>query len=228
MQSYPATTEALETRLLLVADGFADVVVEFFDSREVELVAPYGRGTSGPVEVPVSLDVVLGSDMPGRESFLSLPTDSYVTVAFVDETILNGPGQDFHVVEEGAAGDRARIEISADNRSFSEIGTATGGTTTSFDLSSIGFRGAVRFVRVVGLDNNGASRGFDLANIQVPAGSMGVGTGLPGTPRGGVTIIAHGFQPFGGIDNETPPWCGHRGRLHFHPSRRPRCEARPD
>ncbi|NEP81125.1 MAG: hypothetical protein F6K39_24990, partial [Okeania sp. SIO3B3] len=59
--------------------GFADVVLDYFDSGAGPIPGPYGNDV--PVE-PVSLDIILGSDEDG---FLSLPTDSFVTVGFTDE-----------------------------------------------------------------------------------------------------------------------------------------------
>ncbi|MFZ5828641.1 MAG: hypothetical protein ACOY3P_01065 [Planctomycetota bacterium] len=148
------------------AIGFADVVLDFYDSGRGPLPGPYG-GTypGGPgFPMPVSLDVVLGSDPgpTGYQDFLSLPLDSYVTVGFTDETAIDGPGYDVFIRETGGNGERANVYVSADLSSFILLGTAVDNGMTSFDLASIGFTDPVKGVKIVGLDNLGGSPGFDV------------------------------------------------------------------
>jgi len=164
--------------------GFADVVLEYFDSGAGPMAGPYG-GLSGiggafPVSVPTS--VVLGDDVAGSETFLSLPTGSYVTVGFIDETVIDGVGNDIFIREIGGSGERADVFVSKDNINFVFLGTALDSGTTSFDLSSIGFADPVTAIKIVGLDNGGGSPGFDVVSIQVLPGSIGPGTvPVPGT-----------------------------------------------
>ncbi|MGZ8770279.1 MAG: hypothetical protein ACXWXJ_04690, partial [Aeromicrobium sp.] len=153
--------------------GFADVVVDYYDSGAGPMAGPYG-GLSGiagafPVAVPVS--VVIGSDVVGLETFLSLPTGSYVTVGFTDETVVDGIGDDIFIQEIGAAGETAQVFVTSDFISFFLLGIANDSTTTAFDLASIGWAGAVTGVRIVGLDNFGGSPGFDVVSVQVLPGS---------------------------------------------------------
>jgi len=159
------------------AIGFADVVLDFFDSGAGPIAGPYG-GTypDGPgFPISVSLDVVLGSDPgpTGYQDFLSLPTGSYVTVGFTDETAIDGPGDDIFVREIGGNGERADVFVSADLLDFVFLGTAIDNSTTAFDLASIGFTGLVQGVKIVGLDNGGDSPGFDVVNVEVLPGSVG-------------------------------------------------------
>lgn len=157
--------------------GYADVVLDYYDSGAGPLVGPYG-GTypTGPgFPIPVSTDVVLG-DEPGSTGFpdfLSLPRGSYVTVGFTDETVVDGVGNDIFIEEVGANGERADVYISSDLLNFIFLGVAVDDVTTAFDLASIGFVGQVRAVKIVGLDNFGGSPGFDVMNIQVLPGSIG-------------------------------------------------------
>ena len=164
--------------------GFADVVLNYSDSGAGPFAGPYGGlgGISGAFPVAVPLSVVLGSDVAGSESFLSLPTGSSITVGFIDETVIDGVGTDIVIREIGASGERAEVYVSKDNVTFVLLGIANDSVTTSFDLASIGFTDPVTAIRIVGLDSLGGSPGFDVVNIEVLPGSIGPGTvSAPGT-----------------------------------------------
>lgn len=159
--------------------GFADTVLEFFDSGAGPIAGPYGGTFPGSFPVSVSTNVVLGDDPNPTVDFLSLPTGSLVTVGFTDETVIDGPGNDIFIRETGANGERANVFISSDLITFTFLGVAQDDVTTSFDLSSIGFTDPVQAIRIVGLDNFGGSPGFDVVNVQVLPGSIGPGIGVP-------------------------------------------------
>ena len=147
--------------------GYADVVLEFFNSG-ASLPGSYGGiWPTGPFPVAVSPDVVLGPDGDDTQDFLSLSLGSYVTVGFTDEILSDGAGLAFFVTEVGNGGESANVFVSADNVTFSLIGIATADHASGFDLASIGFTGPVQSLRIVGRDNFGTSPGFDLANIRV-------------------------------------------------------------
>jgi len=157
--------------------GYADVVLDYYDSGAGPFAGPYG-GTypTGPgFPIPVSTSVVLEDDpgLTGYPDFLSLPTGSYITVGFTDETVIDGVGNDIFIQETGASGERANVFISSDLLNFIFLGVAADDVTTAFDLASIGFVGQVQAVKIVGLDNFGGSPGFDVMNIQVLPGSIG-------------------------------------------------------
>lgn len=154
--------------------GYADVVVDYFDSGAGPMPGPYGGlgGISGGYPVSVSTNVVIGNDVPGSETFLSLPTGSYVTVRFTDEFVINGPGNDIFIQEIGVGGEDANVFVSSDGISFTLLGVAQDDVTTSLDLNSIGFLGQVSYVKIVGLDNGGGSPGFDVVNVQGLPGSI--------------------------------------------------------
>lgn len=154
---------------------FADTVLEYFDSGLGPLPGPYGfvdpngNGLIEPGEPGVgtiSLNVVLGDEEFPSVDALSLPTGSFITVGFQNELIIDGPGNDIFIREVGAAGDRANVFVSADGVNFTFLGLAQDNVTTAFDLASVGFTEPVQAVRIVGLDNQGASPGFDVANVQ--------------------------------------------------------------
>lgn len=99
--------------------------------------------------------------------FVSLPSGSYVTVGFVDNIIFNAPNQnDIFIQEVGEASELADIYVSSDNGlTFTFFGKIDGGQTNAIDLEDIGYTGLVNAIKIVGLDNNGASPGFDVARI---------------------------------------------------------------
>jgi len=177
--SIPKQVQAIPTL------GFADVVLDFFDSGAGPLAGPYGgtwNGITGSYPIPVSLDVVLGDDPgfpPAFADFLSLPTGSFVIVGFTDETVIDGPGNDIFIREVGSLGERADVFISSDLSTFTFLGTALADITTSFDLASIGFGGSVQAIKIVGLDTLGGSPGFDVINIEVLPGSIGPAAPVP-------------------------------------------------
>ncbi len=163
--------------------GFADVVLDFYDSGTGPMAGPYG-GTfpGGPgFPIPVSLDVVLGNDPgpTGYTDFLSLPTGSYVTVGFTDESVIDGVGDDIYITELSNQGERAKVFVSSNSVDFTLLGIAGGGGASSFDLASIGFTSPVVAIKIVGLDNGGGSPGYDLVNVKVL--SVGPPVPIPGT-----------------------------------------------
>jgi len=154
--------------------GYADEVTAYFDSGAGPMVGPYGglNGAGGAFPVSVPTSVVLGSDTPGDETFLSLPTGSFVTVRFTDEVILDGAGNDIFIQEIGANGETANVFVSSDGIAFTFLGLAQDDVTTAFDLSSISFTDPVSYVRILGLDSLGGSPGFDVVNVQGLPGSV--------------------------------------------------------
>lgn len=165
-----------------VGDGFADVVLDYFDSGAGPIPGPYGGAGSGS-PVAVDVDVVIGNN----SSFLSLPTGSFVTVGFTDETVIDGPGNDIFIQEVGSAGEQAEVFVSFNLVDFTLLGIANGATITAFDLASIGFTNPVQAVKIVGLDSRGGSPGFDVVSVQVLPDSIGAAT-----PS---VIIASGIFP---------------------------------
>ncbi len=162
-----------------VADiGYADVVLDYFNSgANPAFPAPEAYGGEYPLgigfPVAVSPDVVLGDDPGPNVDFLSLPTGSFVTVGFTDETVIDGPGNDIFIQEVGAEGEEADVWVSHNNVDFTWLGIAADDGVTSFDLATIPFLLPVTAVKIVGLDNGGGSPGFDVVNIQVLPGSIG-------------------------------------------------------
>lgn len=178
--------------------GFADTVVEYFDSGNGSLSCPEGQGGVFPPPASsascVSLSVVLGDDPGPTSDYLSLPTGSFITVGFTDDVIFDGPGNDIFISEVGDAQENAQIFVSSSFSTnpldFTFLGIADGNTISSFDLASIGFTDQVLAVKILSLENGGfpSAPGFDLAHVQainfsvvpVPAAVWLFVTGLMG------------------------------------------------
>ncbi len=157
---------------------YADKVIEFFDSGTGPIPGPYGTPTgkafSGIEEV--SPDVVLGeppaSPIIGRNpevDWLALPTDSYVTVGFTNNEIIDGDGNDIFIRSldpQDSAGESADVFVSSNEIDFEFLGRVTQNGVAELDLASIGFTEAVTAVQVVGVDNRGSSPGFDLVSVE--------------------------------------------------------------
>ena len=159
-----------------VGDGFADIVLDFFDSGTGILSGAHG-GTSPNFNtlpnniVSVDTDVVLGDDNDGVD-FLVLPEGSSITVGFTDETIIDQPGNDLFITEFFPRDEQAEVFVSSDSTNFEFLGIADGGTTTALDLSDIDFNQPVQAIRIVALNQGTGTPGFELANVRVLENSI--------------------------------------------------------
>ena len=154
-----------------LGDGFADVVLDFFDSGAGPVSGPYGGFFAGSGIESVPTSVVLGNT---PDDFLSLPTGSSVTVGFTDEVLVDGPGNDLFIQGVGAVNEFADVFISSNGQDFVFLGQITEDTedVSGLDFASIDFNLPVTAVRIVGLDNGGSSPGFDVVSVQGLAGSI--------------------------------------------------------
>ncbi len=191
------------------ASGFADIVVEYFDSGNGSLSCPEGQGGAFPPPASsarcVPFSVVLGDDAGPTSDYLSLPEGSFVTVGFVNGVIIDGPGNDVLISEVGNAAENAEIYVSSllstNPSDFTLLGVADGATLTSFDLASIGFTGQVRSVKVLSLENGGfpTAPGFDLAHVEAVNFSA-----VPLSAAISVEKLTNGNQADGANDPDVP------------------------
>ena len=168
------STDTIQPTLPEPEFGFADIVLDYFNSGEGTFDEPYGGEDPGGIGFPVlvNTDVVLGDDPGENVDFLSLPTGSFVTVGFTDEVIIDGEGDDIFIQETGGNGETAEVFVSSDSENFISIGIATDNAVTSFDLADTGITEPIEAVRIVGLDSLGGSPGFDVVNVQGLTGSI--------------------------------------------------------
>jgi len=180
--------------------GYADVILDYYDSGAGPMPGPYGGTSLGLFPVAVSLDVVLENDPGASVDFLSLPTGSFVVVGFTDETVMDGVGFDIFLQEVGASGEDADVYVSANGIDFTYLGVAQDDVSTSFDLASIAFALPVIAIKIVGLDNLGGSPGFDLVNVQVLPHSVGPPPAVPEPSSlallgiGGIGMLCRGVR----------------------------------
>ena len=150
----------------------ADIEIDYLNSGANPAFSTgyYGGST---VSFPVTLADSLNARDGDISTFVSLPTLSYITLGFSGGTVVDGAGNDLFLAETGSAAELADVFVSSDfGSTFTYLGVAFGNTVTEFDLASIGWAGAVNAVKVVGLDSNGGSPGFDLAYVEGLEGSV--------------------------------------------------------
>jgi len=148
----------------------ADTVIDYFDSGAGPMAGPYGGTFPGAFPVPVPLSHATDGN---ATTFVSLPQNSFITLGFSGGFVFDGPGLDLFVSEVGNNDETANIFVSSDfGVTFTLLGVATTDTVSGFDLGAIGFTENVNAVKIVGLDNFGASPGFDVAFVQGLEGSV--------------------------------------------------------
>lgn len=204
-------------------DGFPDRIVEVFDSGKGPIPFPYGRYAStlpglrvivpSPPPDPVEASIILGPLPPppiagpfgGWEhvDILAIPTNSFVTVAFDGEEIVDGPGPDLALwAAAGAPEDSAEIFLGATATNLVSIGTFPQAETVPIDLNLLGITWPVRYVKVRGVGMLGTYPGFDLVGIEA----------LHYRPltRGNYDVTVQGGQTISGVDfgvtgDDRPP-----------------------
>lgn len=154
----------------ITGSEYADVVLDaYYSGANRNFKVLYG-GYGNRFPMPVPPTVVLGN----TEGFLSLPKNSYVIIGFTDNTVIDAPDQkDLFIEELGGSGEFADVFVSADGKNFTFLGKAQDNGLTSFDLADINFKEPVVAVKIVGLDNKGASPGFDVKSVKALLGSIG-------------------------------------------------------
>jgi len=167
----------------LAGDTFVDTVVEYFAAGTSGILEPYGKLTNQPWNISIDPQEVVPGGLPAQlvgsqplAEFISIPKDSYITLAFNDEIVVDGPGPDIliHTITDHA-NERADVFVREAGGAFVFVQTVGEGGTTSIDLNDIGFQGIVSEIRIVGLDNLGSAPGFDLVAVQALPDSVGVG-----------------------------------------------------
>ncbi len=180
-QVFPALTP------VPIPDGYPDRVVEVFDSGTGPIPFPYGRYPDplpgvrlvfpSPPPDPVEASVVLGALPPppiggpfggwAHVDILSIPTNSFVTVAFEGEEIFDGPGPDLAIWCAGsAAQDSAEVWLGPTSTNLMRVGAFTQLETIPIDLAEVSVPGPVRSVKIRGLGLTGTYPGFDMVGVE--------------------------------------------------------------
>lgn len=172
----------------------ADVVIVYFNSgANPAFPAPQVFGGTFPGTFPIEVPLSYAAD-GDITTFVSLPTGSFIVLGFSGEFVFDGPGNDIFVAEVGDAQELADVFVSSDfGLTSTFLGQADGNTITEFDLGSIGFTEEVNAVKIVGLDNFGASPGFDLAFVRGLEGSVSIIPLPPALPLLGAAAMALGL-----------------------------------
>lgn len=150
--------------------GFADAVVEFSGSGDAQAAV----GESDSVTV-------------------SLGAGDTLTLAFLDEIITDGDGDELFIGRVGAGADGVTVEVSADGETFQTLGALS--DSGAFDLGAIGFTGRVAAARFTGI-GGGDGQGFGLDFVQA------IGVAVEGL-RGDLTDLGGGlisYDPTGDFD----------------------------
>ena len=150
--------------------AYADVLLDAYYSQANPQFKGFYGGSLKKYPHLIDPKVALGKN----DNFVSLPTKSYVVLGFTDNSIIDAPRQkDIFIQEAGGAGDYAAVYVSADGKEFVYLGKAWDGRSTSFDLATINFKKPVIAIKIVGLNNGGASPGFDVVSVSALPGAIG-------------------------------------------------------
>lgn len=151
---------------------YPDAIIDSYNSRTKTPDGFYG-GRKQEHGAGKYTTVALDSLLHKTNYFVSLPKGSYVTVGFTDNYIIDAPNQnDIFIEEVGGAGEYAAIFVSSDNIDYTLLAVAGNGLN-KMDLASIQYTKPVRYIKIVGKDDKGASPGFDVGDIY----------GLPGSNK---------------------------------------------
>lgn len=149
---------------------YPDVIIDSYNSKTKTKDAFYGGSKVPSRQIVVSLDSLFYKN----NCFISLPQGSYVIVGFTNNYIIDAPNQnDIFIEEVGGAGEYADVLVSSDNVEYTFLGVAGNGSVNEFDLAKITYEKQVKYIKIVGKDNKGASPGFDLGSVY----------GLPGANK---------------------------------------------
>ena len=200
-----------ETSPPYIVDGAVDRVVGFEDSKNGPIPAPYGRNklnepirrlVLGGKPEPVSLDVLVGP-LPPRPfdapigswsdvDFLTISSNSAVTVEFVGEELTDGPGADLAIGSLDNAGEKAEIYMGDGPDRLQFVATIGEGGDQSVDLAGKGITRPVRFIQLRSLNNQGSFPGYDLVGFEA--------LNYRARSRGHYEVVVEGGQMSGGID----------------------------
>ena len=143
---------------------YADVIIEAYYSHANSKFQDFYGGSLDNFPISIRPEIILGAN---TNYFLSLPKGSYVIVGFKDNEIIDYPNQDdIIIIENGCNNEQAEIFVSSDGKKFTRLGIVNDCDKNSLDLQTINYTKPVKYIKIVGLDNKGASPGFDVVSIR--------------------------------------------------------------
>jgi len=132
-----------------------------------------GMGVDGTWPVPVDPLRWLVGPPPSAVSGVTLPTEHWVELRFCG-SLVDGPGQDMFLIEQGQCGEQALIFLTdgAGQEYLLDIVTALdtqepNSTKIGLDIAGIPLHFSPNAVRILALDLEGGSPGFDIGSLRV-------------------------------------------------------------
>ena len=178
MKNLYALTSAVVSLLLLFAgDILADEGTFKYPCHLVDAYDPdnscwKGMGIDGVWPVPVYPARWLVGPPPSQVSGVTLPTDHWVELQFRGR-LIDGPGNDMFLIEQGRCGEQALVFLTdgAGQEYLLNIAAALhtqepNSTEIGLDIAGISLPFEPNAVRILALDLEGGSPGFDIGSLR--------------------------------------------------------------
>jgi len=157
------------------SDPWVDKVVSF--------TRPPGSSDQG-----YGADSALGAPTEGK--FVAIDKPETIVLAFTDNVVVDGEGKDLKLHEYINGDSQVEVYASADNRRYISLGKTA--HSTEYDLANYNLS-TIRYVKLVGLADGGAAKGYDLMAIEA----------LNSSPDK-ITIFVDNVENFGGGKRTVP------------------------
>jgi len=173
---YTVTSAVISLLILFTGDILADEQRFEYPCHLVDIYNPdqdcwKGMDVDGRWPVPVEPALLLVGPPPSKVSGVTLPTDHWVELQFRGP-IVDGPGEDLIFIEQGQCGEQALIFLTDGAKQEYLLDTVrsldTGldiSTRISLDIAGLSLPFPPSAVRIVAVDNEGGSPGFDIASV---------------------------------------------------------------
>lgn len=170
---------------LVSPDGYPDRIARLEDAGTGPIPWPYGRNAvPGPRTLllgvqpeSVSPEIILGPPPPSPVAapigtysdvdFMTVSSNSAVTVEFTAEELFDGPGPDLTLFTLNQSGNEtADVYVGSTPDRLQLARQITENSNLTVDFAAAGISGPVYFVKLVARDNKGVSPGFDLIGFE--------------------------------------------------------------
>jgi hypothetical protein len=197
---YTMTSAVISLLILFGGDILGDEQRFEYPCHLVDIYNPdqdcwKGMDVDGRWPVPVEPALLLVGPPPSKVSGVTLPTDHWVELQFRG-TIVDGPGDDIFLIEQGQCGEQALIFLTDGAEQEYLLGMVrsldTGldiSTRIALDIAGLSLPFPPSAVRIVAVDNEGGSPGFDIANVMARIYiARGDAAGSPVPPDGAADV----------------------------------------